>query len=254
VAFLISADSSYVPSDTQPITSYAVEAARPEPTRFVARQPIFDRKLRVIGYEVLFRDGVENSFCAPDRGRLPQHARQLLADGFRYPLLGSSCVYQFHPRVSDTWVYSTLLPPGSTVAEILESVAPEPDIFTVCKDLKRAGYLIALDDFAPNDPREPLVELTDIIKLELQASPPKDWKQIVQRYESHGVRMLAKKVETQLEFLATQDAGFTHFQDYFFQKPVILSTTEVRANKIHYLRMIQAANQPDLTGKNWTWW
>ncbi|HEY6766565.1 MAG TPA: hypothetical protein VI386_17535 [Candidatus Sulfotelmatobacter sp.] len=34
--------------------------------RYVARQPIFDREERVFGYELLFRDGVENAFIGGD--------------------------------------------------------------------------------------------------------------------------------------------------------------------------------------------
>src|ERR1700720_3823631 len=49
----------------------------------------------------------------------------------------------------------TLLPPSQTVAEILETVEPEDRVIAACKRLKAAGYLIALDDFAPNDPRIP---------------------------------------------------------------------------------------------------
>lgn len=30
--------------------------------RFIARQPIFDRRLRVLGYELLFRNGPDNHF------------------------------------------------------------------------------------------------------------------------------------------------------------------------------------------------
>lgn len=30
--------------------------------RFIARQPIFDRRLRIFGYELLFRAGPENRF------------------------------------------------------------------------------------------------------------------------------------------------------------------------------------------------
>jgi c-di-GMP-related signal transduction protein len=34
--------------------------------RFVARQPILNRDQQVIGYELLFRDGIENFFRAND--------------------------------------------------------------------------------------------------------------------------------------------------------------------------------------------
>jgi len=33
-----------------------------KPMRYVARQPIFDREEKVFGYELLFRDGLENAF------------------------------------------------------------------------------------------------------------------------------------------------------------------------------------------------
>ena len=43
----------------------ALSAALPEKLRFVARQPILDRQERVYGYEILFRDGLENA-CRTD--------------------------------------------------------------------------------------------------------------------------------------------------------------------------------------------
>jgi c-di-GMP phosphodiesterase len=60
------------------------------------------------------------------------------------------------------------------VAEILESVEPEDRVIAACKRLKAAGYLIALDDFAPNDPRIPLVEFADIIKVDVRATRPRN--------------------------------------------------------------------------------
>lgn len=33
-----------------------------KPLKYVARQPIFDTKENVFGYELLFRDGIENCF------------------------------------------------------------------------------------------------------------------------------------------------------------------------------------------------
>ena len=38
-----------------------------KPLRYVARQPIFDRDEKVFGYELLFRDGLENAFHGDTR-------------------------------------------------------------------------------------------------------------------------------------------------------------------------------------------
>ena len=63
--------------------------------------------------------------------------------------------------------YITLLPAHQTVVEILESVKPDDLTIAACQRLKEAGYMIALDDFDINDPREVLTEFADIIKVDL---------------------------------------------------------------------------------------
>ena len=61
-----------------------------KPFRYVARQPIVDREERVFGYELLFRDGLENAFngdgdeaarATLDRSRWM--GRDVLCDGRR---------------------------------------------------------------------------------------------------------------------------------------------------------------------------
>src|SRR5262252_5442555 len=89
--------------------------------RFVARQPILTREQEVFGYELLFRDGVENFFRAPDfeaaaRSTLDSSllmGLDVLCDGRRAFLNCTGDVL-----LKD---YVTLLPAGQTVVEILES-------------------------------------------------------------------------------------------------------------------------------------
>jgi EAL and modified HD-GYP domain-containing signal transduction protein len=46
---------------------------------FIARQPIFDRKMQTVAYELLFRDGMKNSF--PDVS--PEYATsRVISDQF----------------------------------------------------------------------------------------------------------------------------------------------------------------------------
>jgi c-di-GMP-related signal transduction protein len=62
-----------------------------------------------------------------------------------------------------------LLPPETTVIEILESVQPTPEVIAACRNLKTQGYRLALDDFTGQAGYEPLIELADIIKVEFPA-------------------------------------------------------------------------------------
>jgi len=215
------------------------------PLRYVARQPIFDREQKVFGYELLFRDGVENAFSgdadAASRATLDRSllmGLDVLCDGRR----------AFVNCTKDTLIKGLimLLPSATTVVEILESVPPDPDVITACQNLKEEGYLIAQDDYVADDPREPLAEMADIIKVELPRTSEEQRIQLVKRYGPWRCRMLAEKIETQSDFLKTREQGFVYFQGYFFRRPEMVHTRDMPANRLNYLRMLQEVGREDL--------
>jgi c-di-GMP-related signal transduction protein len=218
----------------------------PSGTHFVARQPILTTDEKVFGYELLFRDGIEDFFRSPDSDAASRSTLNssmllgldVLCDGRRAFV---NCTRDI--RLKD---YVTLLPAGQTVVEILETVPADDLVVAACRRLKEAGYMIALDDFAPDDPRERLTDLADIIKVDLRAIMPDDAAAMVQRYGPWRCRLLAEKVETREEFIASKKAGFLYFQGYFFRRPEILTAREIPANRLNYLRMLTAVSQPEL--------
>jgi c-di-GMP-related signal transduction protein len=225
--------------------SAPARAEEARPLRHVARQPIFDRDEIVFGYELLFRDGLENAFSGDsdeasratlDRSLLM--GLDILCDGRR----------AFVNCTRDTLLKGlvTLLPSTITVVEILESVPGDPDVVGACRKLKDAGYLIALDDYVANDPREPLAEIADIIKVEMKLTTEEQRKELFKRHSLRHCRMLAEKIETHAEFIQARDQGFVYFQGYFFRRPEMVNTRDMPANRLNYLRMLQEVSQPDL--------
>jgi EAL and modified HD-GYP domain-containing signal transduction protein len=140
----------------------------------------------------------------------------------------------------------TLLPPATTVVEILESVPDDPEVLATCRSLKEGGYTLALDDYVANDRRHKLAEIVDIIKVEMQLTTPEQRAGLIQQFGPRRCRMLAEKVETQSEFVQSRDQGFVYFQGYFFRRPEILSTRDVPANRLNYLRMLQEVSRAEL--------
>jgi c-di-GMP-related signal transduction protein len=213
--------------------------------RFVARQPIFDRAQNVFGYEILFRNGVEDYFNAD-----PELAARATLD--------SSLLYGIETLCDNKRAFVnctrevlfkdliTLLPPSQTVAEILETVEPEDRVIAACKRLKAAGYLIALDDFAPNDPRIPLCEFADIIKVDFRATRPEERAGMMRRFGSAKCKMLAEKLEAPHEFHQARDMGFVYFQGYFFCRPEVVVGREVPASRLHYLRLLEMVCRPEI--------
>ncbi|HXM65921.1 MAG TPA: HDOD domain-containing protein [Candidatus Acidoferrum sp.] len=219
----------------------------PKPgTRFVARQPILTADEKVFGYELLFRDGIENFFRSTDADAASRSALNtsmligldVLCDGRR----------AFVNCTRDVLLneYVTLLPSGQTIVEVLETVPADDLVVEACRRLKESGYTIALDDFGVNDPREVLTDLADIIKVDLRATSPADAAAMVKRYGPWRCRMLAEKVETREEFSSAKKDGFLYFQGYFFRRPEILTAHEIPANQLNYLRMLRAVSQPEL--------
>jgi EAL and modified HD-GYP domain-containing signal transduction protein len=213
--------------------------------RFVARQPIFDRSQNVFGYELLFRNGIEDFFNAD-----PELAARSMVDSSLLFGINMLCdkrrAFVNCTREVLFKDLITLLPPNQTVAEILETVEPDDRVIAACKRLKSFGYLIALDDFAPNDPRVPLCEFADIIKVDVRATRPEERAGIMRRFASPKCKMLAEKLETPHEFHQARDMGFVYFQGYFFCKPEIVVGREVPASRVHYLRLLEMVSHSEI--------
>jgi c-di-GMP-related signal transduction protein len=220
--------------------------APPPGARFVARQAVLTAEEEVFGYELLFRDGVDEYFHGSDADAASRSTLSIsmlmgldvLCDGRR----------AFINCTRDVLLknYVTLLPPTQTVVEILESVPADDQVLAACHRLKQAGYLIALDDFVIGDPRERLMEVAHIVKVDLRSTALAQAISLVKKYGGWRCRMLAEKVETREEFVAAKQAGFIYFQGYFFQRPETMTAREIPANQANYLRMWQAVSRPEL--------
>ena len=213
---------------------------------YVARQPIFTVDEKVFGYELLFRDGVEDYFREPDADAASRKTLNTSQQMGIEVLCESRRAFVNCTREVLLKDYITLLPSPHTVVEVLESVPTDDLVKAALKRLKQAGYMIALDDFVLDDARTPLVEFADILKIDVQNTTAEHRATLVSRFGPWRCRMLAEKVETREEFTAGKTAGFVYFQGYFFQKPELLQTKEIPANRLNYMRLLQAVAKPDL--------
>jgi c-di-GMP-related signal transduction protein len=211
----------------------------------VARQPILDREEKVFGYELLFRDGMENAFSGDcdeaSRATLDRSlvmGLDVLCDGRRAFI---NCT---HDTIIKGLV--TLLPSASTVVEVLETVPGDPDVIAACQSLKESGYTIALDDFVADDKREALVEMADIIKVDMKLTTDGQRAAIVKKFGPWRHLLLAEKIESRSEFTQARDQGFVYFQGFFFRRPEKLATKDLPGNRLNYLRMLQEVSRAEL--------
>jgi EAL and modified HD-GYP domain-containing signal transduction protein len=206
--------------------------------RYVARQPIMDLRGRVHGYELLFRAGPETAF----RGDGDMATRTMLDNTVIFgmeKLTGGAPAFVNCTRESLTEDLVHVLPPSMTVLEILEDVDPTPELIDACRKLKRAGFRLALDDFTWRTGLEPLVELSDYIKVDFSLAGPQERKSLLAKLKAVSVALIAEKVETQEEYRQACEEGFTLFQGYYFCRPILLENRKVPSNRLSQIEILQ---------------
>jgi len=213
--------------------------------KYLARQPILDRDREVFAYELLFRDGIQNS-CQIQN--LEYASTSTLDTSF---LIGLEKITEGRrmfvncPRDFLVQGYISLFPRDTVVAEILETVPPDEEVIEACQRLKQDGFLIALDDFVDDPKWAPIVALADFIKVDFRLTDRMEQRSLAARYARKGIRMLAEKVETPEEFSAGLQMGYSLFQGYFFCRPEIMQHHDLPAFKLAYLELLQAATAPE---------
>ncbi|HLN33076.1 MAG TPA: HDOD domain-containing protein [Gemmataceae bacterium] len=214
--------------------------------RFIARQPIFDRRRDVFGYELLFRASPENFFPQGD-GDLASSTLikdSLLLFGLD-AITGDKRAFINVTRqmlVSDS---AAVLPCERTVLEILETIEPDEEVILATKRLKDNGYTIALDDFAYRPEFEGLLDLADIVKVDFLATASAQRERLASHFRRRDLRLLAEKVETSEDLQEALDLGYSYFQGYFFCKPQVISRKEVPGLWGNYLKVLSLLNRPD---------
>ncbi|MGH7248627.1 MAG: EAL and HDOD domain-containing protein, partial [Pseudomonadota bacterium] len=201
----------------------------------VARQPIFDRQLKVFAYELLFRSGVSNVCdCADGDAATSKVITAILYSPDGADIQGGKQVFINFAETLLLNGGASVLPPGTAVIEVLETVTPGKQVIAACRKLRARGYKIALDDFVDTEKFHPLAPLADFIKVDLRATSEAEQRAIVARY-GRSLKLVAEKVETKEEFQRAAAMGFTYFQGYFFARPVITSTRDIAGFKLNYL-------------------
>jgi len=213
---------------------------------YVARQPIFEVGRGLYGYELLYRRDVSIDHADGDDSHMSADviANALLGVGFRNISGGRLAFVNFsHGQLVDrSW---ELFDPETVVIELLERVEFNCETLAACREMARAGYKIALDDYVADERTRPLIELASIVKVDVLNRPIADLKEVADHLRSSGVRLLAERVETATVRDACTDMGYQLFQGYLFSRPETLTKSDVSASHMAVLQLLNLLQNPD---------
>ncbi|WP_237485540.1 EAL and HDOD domain-containing protein [Vibrio hippocampi] len=213
---------------------------------YIARQPILNREQNTVGYELLFRDGPNNTFPDID----PELAtNRLLSEHFlatHYSTIGDKLAFVNFPYQSLVNLVPTLFPKDNLVIEILETCEPTQELLQAVRKMHHAGYTIALDDFIPKKEWLPFLAYTSIIKIDIRLYSLQKAQKLIQRLAPYDIEFLAEKVETHEEFEQAKEMGFSKFQGYFFSKPQLIRRKQIKPSFLTVIQLVKEISKTEL--------
>jgi EAL and modified HD-GYP domain-containing signal transduction protein len=210
----------------------------------LARQPIYDRNKTLHGYELLFRNSVQNKaeITCNDVATSSVLLNAFTETDFEEVTNNLPAFVNFSAELLE---HPPFFDPENVVIEILEDVDINKKVIERILQLRKKGYVIALDDYALEPKYKPLLPHIDIVKVDLPATPPNKLQQVVSYLRQFKLTLLAEKVETPEEFKLCHELGFDLFQGYFLARPEIVKGRKMETSELSVLHLIAEVQNPD---------
>ncbi|GAB4473562.1 MAG: HDOD domain-containing protein [Anaerolineales bacterium] len=217
------------------------------PNVFIGRQPIFDRYMRVIGYELLYRSkGSDTATFLNGDEATSQVILNTFAEIGLEEVVGRQKAFINLTRNFFLDQYPLPFTPKQLVIEVPETLILDKEIVEHIQQLSNKGYQIALDDVVSVTNIRALLNISDIIKLDLTMIPPQNIQPIAYRLQFHRAKLLAEKVETREQLELCLKAGFDYFQGFFLSRPNLISGHKVPSSRVVLMQMLAKLQDPDV--------
>ncbi len=217
-------------------------------TIFLARQPIYNRKLRVSAYELLYRDKVAEQAEVVDGNRATSDVIiSALMDIGLENIVGDQLAFINMTRSFLVGELPLPLMKEQIVLEVLENDVPDEQLISGLEELAKTGYRIALNDFIYTPKFDRLLEIAQYVKLDVSILSDKDLETHVALLKKHNIKLIAERVETHEKFEQCKDLGFDYFQGFFFSKPQVVIGKRVEGNRMIVLKLISELQNPSVS-------
>ncbi|MFC1512339.1 EAL and HDOD domain-containing protein [Candidatus Latescibacterota bacterium] len=212
---------------------------------FIARQPIFDQMLTVIGYDLLYSSyDADNQIFVDDE----VSSSHLIVDTFMD--IG------FEQLVDDKLAFIRLshnfllkrphlpLPQNAVVIEVFCNNPMDKELIAAIRHLSESGYQVALDNVVNPDHTAPLAGIAHIVKVNIAEVDINKLKFLCWGFKKQRFKMSADWVTSHDVLDQCRSLGFEYFQGDFLTKPNVVrghSMPEVSTTLIRLLSKLQSS-------------
>jgi EAL and modified HD-GYP domain-containing signal transduction protein len=216
---------------------------------YLARQPVFDKGLEVVAYELLYRTGkgarALDPATQPDEATSSVMIDAVLNVGLAQITGGKPALI----NVTRSFLMNGHLPfqlSGHLIPEILEGTKVDEDLVKLVALYRKQGFMIALDDFEYSPQWDPLIPLADIIKIDVLAMSTEEVAETLAQLKGFSGKLLAEKVEDLSTYERYLEMGFEYFQGYFLARPNLIEDKHVPPSKLTICKLLGQLADPDI--------
>ncbi len=205
--------------------------AAPDPPAkaLVARQPIYDRLLRVVGYELVVQspDGSPDARAAGTSAAMTEVGLNLVMGRLAY-------IPVSHSFLLDG--YATALPADRVVLKVAPELGADPESVSALRGLARAGYPLMLDRFSSHAATRPLLDIARVVGLDVGTGAGMIRHEVA-KLRGGPAKLLAQNVEEHEQLELCREQGFDLLQGYFFCRPRVVSERGVEVGRLGAARL-----------------
>lgn len=212
---------------------------------YLGRQPIYNRKLALEAFELLYRkNDADGSAPADDAAGASRAILSALTEVGLPNLVDTRLAFiRIAPRfVLDGGLDS--VQHAQLVLGIAADTAPDPALLPLLQRLRTQGRRFALDPYTDSPESRALLEVADFVKLDVAALPEAELRQLAPQLGAAGVRLMGGRIENRNALELCQGLGFHYLQGYFFSQPKLLRFRTIATHQAAILRLIGVLNDP----------
>ncbi|OMH30383.1 EAL and HDOD domain-containing protein [Motiliproteus sp. MSK22-1] len=211
----------------------------------MVRQPIFGANLKILAYELLvdLEKVDDESLLDGDSETskiLLNTYTSLSQDGAirRVPLFISLSQQVLQKG------YIPELPKKQVVLQIPSDTQMTAQVFGTIQMLSQQGYRLALDGFALQADKVPLLKYMRVVKLDIQTLPLDKLKKLRLVLSRSRAKVLAQNIANIKELNQCKQLKFDLFQGPFISRPVRVLGKKLPGNSVALLQLLQELQKP----------
>ncbi len=215
----------------------------------VARQPIYNNRMGVFGYELLFR-----SPGAPTNLQTEKQATQATAQVLSNSILifdlnelvcNRNAVINVTREILET-IAELPLPVEQIILDLPDTITVDDSLVTRLKALKTMGFRLSVEGLDNLKNLQPVLRFADIFRIDVHQIKEGQLDKLIKFLRNfRQLSLLALKIETLEEYRLYCDKGFDYLQGYFLSSPREYVSRDLPANKLAILTLLATVHNAD---------